>query len=66
MTEARAFPWDAVSAFAFGILRLSPAEFWEMTPRELAMAMRPFLKGQGAPSRSEFEILMHNFPDKDM
>lgn len=66
MAEARVFPWDAVSAFAFGVLRLSPAEFWEMTPRELAMAMRPFLKGHGAPSRDELDALMQSFPDKEM
>jgi uncharacterized phage protein (TIGR02216 family) len=64
MPDVRAFPWDEVSAFAFGVLRLSPVEFWEMTPRELVTAMQPFLRGRGAPSRVEFDALMQNFPDK--
>ena len=52
-------------AFAFSVLRLSPAEFWALTPRELALAMRPFLKANFAPDRSEFDRLFSAFPDQE-
>ena len=52
-------------AFAFAVLRLTPAEFWALTPRELALAMQPFLKVNAAPSRSEFETLIGAFPDRE-
>jgi uncharacterized phage protein (TIGR02216 family) len=65
MEKTIPFPWDEAAAFAFAVLRLSPAEFWAMTPRELAMAMQPLLKGRGAPLRSELDALMRNFPDKE-
>lgn len=29
-------------AFGFGVLRLSPAAFWSMTPRELAAAANSY------------------------
>ena len=53
-------------SFAFAVLRLSPAQFWALTPRELALAMRPFLKAKAAPDRSEFERLFSDFPDQEM
>jgi uncharacterized phage protein (TIGR02216 family) len=52
-------------AFAFSDLRLSPAQFWALTPRELAFAMRPFLKANAAPDRSEFDSLFTAFPDQE-
>jgi uncharacterized phage protein (TIGR02216 family) len=52
-------------AFAFSVLRLSPAEFWALTPRELALSMRPFLKANAAPDRSEFDRLFNAFPDQE-
>ena len=51
-------------AFAFSVLRLSPAQFWALTPRELALVMRPFLKAN-APDRSEFDRLFSAFPDQE-
>lgn len=66
MADVRAFPWHEAAAFAFAVLRLSPAEFWAMTPRELSMAMQPFLRGGVAPSRGEFDALMQSFPDKQI
>ncbi len=53
-------------AFAFTVLRLSPAQFWALTPRELALAMRPFLKAHSAPDRSEFDHLFSAFPDQEI
>ncbi len=60
---ARAFPWDEVMGFAFGVLRLSPPVFWAMTPRELALAMRPRLAGAEVPTRDQFERMLRQFPD---
>jgi len=51
-------------AFGFAVMRLSPAEFWAMTPRELAAAMRAFGHGVHAPpGRAEMEAMMRAFPD---
>jgi uncharacterized phage protein (TIGR02216 family) len=65
--RAQAFPWDEVIAAGLGRLRLRPADFWAMTPRELSLA----LKGAGglpigAPggfARSDLDALMQKFPD---
>ncbi|WP_442578510.1 rcc01693 family protein [Mesorhizobium sp. ASY16-5R] len=60
-----AFPWDTVMAVGFGLLRLSPKDFWAMTPREFERAMH--FHGHaagGAPERSSLTALMSAFPDK--
>jgi uncharacterized phage protein (TIGR02216 family) len=51
-------------AAAFGLLRLSPKEFWSMTPRELERAMS-VLGGdmRSAPARRDLAELMQQFPD---
>jgi uncharacterized phage protein (TIGR02216 family) len=53
-------------ACGLGLLRLRPADFWAMTPRELALA----LKGAaglpvtgGSLHRADLDRLMHRFPD---
>ena len=61
-----AFPWADAMAFGLGTLRLSPAEFWAMTPRELQAAMRGVLGPDPraeAPTRDELGSLMTRFPD---
>ncbi|QKV18629.1 rcc01693 family protein [Oricola thermophila] len=61
---AERFPWEAAMAFGLGVLRLAPREFWAMTPRELASAMRACGHGLHAPpGRAEMEALMRAFPD---
>lgn len=51
-------------ALGLGLLRLEPAGFWAMTPRELAMALSAFAPPrQAAPARGELEALMRRFPD---
>jgi uncharacterized phage protein (TIGR02216 family) len=48
------------------VLRLSPADFWAMTPHELALALRGAagLPGRAhAPARSDLDHLMQSFPD---
>jgi len=51
-------------SFGFHELRLSSAELWAMTPRELAAAMQPF-GGETTlpPARRELLGLMGMFPD---
>lgn len=59
------FPWDDVMQFGFGVLKLSSRDFWAMTPREMAFAMRAFAPSSNTPlSRSSFDELLTNFPDK--
>ncbi len=52
-------------AAGFGLLRLSPATFWSMTPRELSAAMRVLggVADGGVPSRAELDTMMRAFPD---
>lgn len=48
-----------------GILRLSPAAFWRMSPRELASALAPFAGRAKAPiERASLDALMQRFPDR--
>jgi uncharacterized phage protein (TIGR02216 family) len=54
-------------ALGLGLLRLAPAHFWSMTPRELAAALRGVF-GTSAPTpplaRSDLDALLHRFPDR--
>ena len=50
--------------FGFGVLRLTPAAFWSMTPRELAAAARgAFGRGGASADRAALASLMAAFPD---
>jgi uncharacterized phage protein (TIGR02216 family) len=53
-------------AFGLGVLRLSPNDFWSMSPRELAAAYEGVY---GAPPERadglDLQALMLAFPDKD-
>jgi uncharacterized phage protein (TIGR02216 family) len=50
--------------FALGVLRLSPDEFWRMTPRELAAAMEAlFGTRETALDAASFAALRARFPD---
>lgn len=49
-----------------GVLRLAPRDFWSMTPRELAAALRclpAIAAAQTALSRTDLDALMSRFPD---
>lgn len=53
-------------AFGFGVLRLSPHDFWSMTPRELDRAVEGvYGRRTQALSRSALDELMRAFPDTD-
>jgi uncharacterized phage protein (TIGR02216 family) len=53
-------------AAGLGLLRLSPADFWAMTPRELDAALRGLIGplGDGGPlPRAALARLMARYPD---
>jgi uncharacterized phage protein (TIGR02216 family) len=51
-------------AFGLGVLRLAPAAFWAMTPRELAAAADGTSGGRTEPPRrTALEALMRRYPD---
>lgn len=48
-----------------GLLRLDPAAFWAMTPRELDLALRAVTgRAARAPDRAALDALMRRFPDQ--
>ena len=58
------FPWGEVMRVGLGVLRLSPDDFWAMTPREFAAAASGLstLRLQ-PPTRPQIENMMKSFPD---
>jgi uncharacterized phage protein (TIGR02216 family) len=53
-------------ATGFGLLHLSPRDFWSMTPREMSAAITALtgrLAPAAAPSRCELTALMRRYPD---
>lgn len=63
--EAQVFPWSEAMAFGFGVLRLSPLQFWSMTPRELAAAHRGVggLSAVAPVERAMLDRLILDHPD---
>jgi uncharacterized phage protein (TIGR02216 family) len=59
------FPWAQALAIGLGVLRFSPEQFWRMTPREFAAALRG-LYGDAAPplDRATLDALAARFPDR--
>lgn len=58
------FPWKQAIGFGLGVLKLSPAQFWRMTPRELAYAIEA-VRGSSAPmNRATMTELMKRYPDE--
>ncbi|RUT30994.1 phage tail assembly chaperone [Arsenicitalea aurantiaca] len=63
-----AFPWAEAMRFGLGVLRLAPAQFWAMTPRELARAHEGVTgrgAGGGPLGRDGLQALMEAFPDEE-
>lgn len=61
------FAWADAIGFGLGVLRLSPADFWTMTPRELALAIRAVRGGEKSSlGRDAFNDLMRRFPDQQL
>lgn len=62
--ERALLPWARLIGFGLGILRLSPAAFWSMTPRELLHAAEAVMGPCAAPlDRAGLADLMQRFPD---
>jgi uncharacterized phage protein (TIGR02216 family) len=58
------FPWRQAMAFGFGQLRLPSAEFWAMTPRELAAAVEGrFGRTREPLDRPTLDALIARYPD---
>ena len=63
--------WGDAMAFGLGVMRLAPAQFWAMTPRELFMAaeglggFRQGVEASQHPSGEELRGLMQAYPDQD-
>lgn len=62
---SKPFDWAAAMAFGLGVLKLPPAVFWAMTPRELDAALLGHYgrRRAGAPRREDLATLMQQFPD---
>ena len=58
------FPWKQAIGFGLGQLRLSPEQFWRMTPRELAYAIEAVSGRRASLDRAGFTDLMKRYPDE--
>lgn len=59
------FPWAQAMAIGLGVLRLPPGQFWTMTPREFAAALRGLSGDPASPfDRTAFDELLARFPDR--
>lgn len=62
---AEPFPWEEALHVGLCLLRIEPACFWAMTPRELHIAIGGFAPRMAdAPARKQLEELMRRFPDE--
>lgn len=66
MTKSpEAFPWKEAMEFGFGVLKLAPKDFWQMTPRELNAAIKARTPKVAEPvTRDWLENAMKMQPDK--
>ena len=63
--NAHPFPWAQALAIGLGVLRLSPDQFWRMTPREFAAALRGLYSDAAAAfDRATLDALAARFPDR--
>jgi uncharacterized phage protein (TIGR02216 family) len=53
-------PWDELTSFCLGTLRLAPDAFWALTPREIAA----LLGRAEATGRDDLARLMGAYPDR--
>jgi uncharacterized phage protein (TIGR02216 family) len=57
-------PWQQAIGFGLGVLRLSPEQFWRMTPRELAYAIEAVTRRSAPLDRGAFTDMMKRYPDE--
>ena len=55
--------WAGLMRVGLHQLRLRPAEFWALTPAELAIMLGESASDVRAMGRSRFEALLARFPD---
>nr|WP_210103081.1 rcc01693 family protein [Neorhizobium galegae] len=60
------FPWARVIHTGLCLLRLSPKDFWAMTPREFFAASGGLVPRAPAFSRDGLAALMRAYPDTGM
>jgi uncharacterized phage protein (TIGR02216 family) len=63
---AKPFPWKQAIGFGLGVLRLSPEQFWRMTPRELSCAIETVTGRTPLLDRSALVDLMKRYPDEQL
>ena len=56
------FDWSALLRFGLSRLRLSPSEFWQLTPKELSLMARPH-SPQARFGQREVQTLLEQYPD---
>ncbi len=59
------FPWAEICRFGLASLRLDPAHFWRLTPREIALMAAAPKPARDAPTRDGLGALMQLFPDPE-
>jgi len=57
------FDWPALMRLGLGQLRLTPDQFWALTPAELALMAG--LDGQQVMNRAGLSELMKKYPDNE-
>lgn len=66
MRNHKWLPWSDLMAFGLGRLKLSPNQFWQMSLREMDMAITGNLGKQAnlnKPSRQELDAMLETYPD---
>lgn len=58
------FDWPTLLRVGLKNLRLTPAEFWALTPAEFALLVRDD-RADGAMTRTTMDALMSQFPDTE-
>lgn len=58
------FDWPALMRAGIGGLKLKPAEFWALTPAELALLLGAG-PAQSTLSRAGLNALLRSYPDKN-
>jgi uncharacterized phage protein (TIGR02216 family) len=65
---AEAVDWRSWAAFALGVLKWPPSEFWAATPGDIRLAiagLHRVMRPQGEPlARAELDALRRRFPDQ--
>ncbi len=60
------FPWQQIMSFGFGLLRLSPAQFWQLSLPELKAAIDCYRPNeQPSITRQWLVDAMQQHPDRD-